>query len=222
ALNVSISNSLILNYDLPITMYIFSPPSLNDLIRLLKAWRFWVLGAIFGAVVGAAVYYVAPPPYRARATAIVDFNLEEAFPQDTDRQYFYYLERETRKLEDIAWSDDVMSQLSSEVGIPVEELRGGKLDLSQPAEGGWHFYAADQNAQQAAQIASTWAQLFTDEVNAKVAASEGLNPFIRVTTAQVENLPSERSAPQSTYLLIGAIGFLAASAFAVLFFGKSK
>jgi len=203
-------------------MHLFSPPSLNDLIRLLKAWRFWVLGAILGAAIGAAAYYVAPPPYRARATVTVDFNLEEAFPQDTDRQYFYYLERETRKLEDIAWSDDVMDQLSSEFGIPVEELRGGKLELSQPAEGGWHFYATDETVRQAVEIASTWARLFTDEVNAKVANSDGLNPFIRVEMMQAENLPTEPSLPQSTYLLIGAIGFLAVSAFSVLFFGKAK
>lgn len=203
-------------------MHLFSPPSLNDLIRLLKAWRFWVLGAIVGAAIGAAVYYVAPPPYRARATVVVDFNLEEAFPQDTDRQYFYYLERETRKLEETAWSDDVMNQLSSEFGIPAEELRGGKLELSQPAEGGWHFYATDETVRQAVRIASTWARLFADEVNKKAAASDGLNPFIRADMAQVENLPSERSLPQSTYLLIGAIGFLAVSAFTVLFFGKSK
>lgn len=203
-------------------MHLFSPPSLNDLIRLLKAWRFWVLGAIVGAAIGAAVYYVAPPPYRARATVVVDFNLEEAFPQDTDRQYFYYLERETRKLEEIALSDEVIDQLSAEFGIPVEELRGGKLELSQPAEGGWHFYATDETVRQAVGIASTWARLFADEVNKKAAASDGLNSFIRADMAQVENLPSERSLPQSTYLLIGAIGFLAVSAFTVLFFGKSK
>jgi len=201
---------------------IFSSPSLGDLIRLLKAWRFWVLGAILGAVIGAAVYYVAPPPYRARATVVVDFNLEEAFPQDTDRQYFYYLERETRKLEEIAYSDEVMDQLSTEFGIPVEELRGGKLELSQPAEGGWHFYATDETVRQAVEIASTWSQLFADEVNKKAAASDGLNPFIRADMAQVENLPSERSLPLSTYLLIGAIGFLAVSAFVVLFFNRSK
>lgn len=201
---------------------IFSSPSLDDLFRLLKAWRFWVLGAILGAVIGAAVYFVAPPPYRARATVVVDFNLEEAFPQETDRQYFYYLERETRKLEEIALSDEVMDQLSSEFGIPVEELRGGKLELSQPAEGGWHFYATDETVRQAVGIASTWARLFTDEVNKKAAASDGLNPFIRADMAQVENLPSERSLSLSTYLLIGAIGFLAVSAFGVLFFGKAK
>jgi capsular polysaccharide biosynthesis protein len=203
-------------------MYLFSPPSLDDLIRLLKAWKFWALGAILGAVIGATVYVVAPPPYRARATVLVDFNLEEAFPQDTDRQYFYYLERETRKLEEIAWSDAVMEELSTEFGISVEELRGGMLELSQPAEGGWHFYANNYNVRQAVQVASTWAQLFTEQVNEKVANSEGLNPFIRVDMAQAENLPSEPSLPLSTYLLIGAIGFLAVSAFVILFFGKPK
>jgi hypothetical protein len=203
-------------------MSLFSSPSLDDLIRLLKAWRFWTLGAILGAALGAAVYVVAPPPYRARATVVVDFNLEEAFPQDTDRQYFYYLERETRKLEEIALSDEVMNQLSSEFGIPVEELRSGKLELSQPAEGGWHFYASDSEVRRAVQLASTWARLFTDEVNAKVAASDGLNPFIRVDMAQVENLPTEPSLPLSTYLLIGAIGLLSFSAIGVLFFSKPK
>ena len=61
--------------------WLFSPPSLDDLIRVLKAWRFWVLGALTGALLGAALFYIAPPPYRARATVNVDFNLEEAWPK---------------------------------------------------------------------------------------------------------------------------------------------
>jgi uncharacterized protein involved in exopolysaccharide biosynthesis len=48
---------------------------MDDLIRLLKAWRFWSVGALLGALIGAAVYYLAPPPYRAHATVLVDFNL---------------------------------------------------------------------------------------------------------------------------------------------------
>ncbi len=53
--------------------YLLTPPSLDDLIRVLKAWRFWVLGAFFGAMIGAIIYYVVPPPSRARATVNVDF-----------------------------------------------------------------------------------------------------------------------------------------------------
>lgn len=47
--------------------WILSSPSLDDLIHLLKAWKFWVLGAVAGALLGAVIYYIAPPGYRARA-----------------------------------------------------------------------------------------------------------------------------------------------------------
>ena len=130
-------------------IWLFSPPSLDDLIRLLKAWRFWSLGALIGALIGAVVFYIAPPPYRAQATVLVDFNLEQALPQETDRQHFFYLERETRKLKEIAWSDAVMQMISSGLIIPVEELRAGKLKLSQPAEAGWRFYAEDKSPERA-------------------------------------------------------------------------
>jgi hypothetical protein len=92
------------------------------------------------------VYFVFPPDFRARATVVVDFNMEQAWPVDSDRELFYYLERESRKLEEIAWSDDVMGRLSSQFAIPVENLREDKLHLSQPAEAGWHFYADDATA----------------------------------------------------------------------------
>ncbi|MEW6085644.1 MAG: Wzz/FepE/Etk N-terminal domain-containing protein [Chloroflexota bacterium] len=200
---------------------LFSPPSLDDLIRLLKAWRFWILGALLGALLGAAIYFVAPPPYRARATVVVDFNLEQALPQDTDRQHFYYLERETRKLEEIAWSDGLMDQLASEFGITVEELRGGKLELSQPAEGGWHFYADDTDAKLAGQLASAWAQGFAEEAERRI-ASGGLNSFIQIEVTQAAELPVARSESMGSYLLMGAIALLAVSAFWVLFFSKSK
>jgi len=52
----------------------------------------------------------------------------------TDREQFYYLERETRKLEEIAWSDSVLNQVASQVkDVTVDQMRGGKLQLSQPA-----------------------------------------------------------------------------------------
>ena len=191
---------------------LFSPPSLDDFIRLLKAWRFWVLGALIGSAIGAALFYVVPPPYRAKATVNVDFNFEEAFPTNTDRQDFYYLEREARKMEEIAWSDDVLSKLDA----PADELREGILTLSQPAEAGWHFYADDSNPQKAEELASTWANAFVEKVQAEIQAGN-LNKFIKLEVTQSADLPKERSIPLSNYLLSGAIGFLLISVFAVLF-----
>jgi len=196
--------------------YLLTPPTLDDLTRLLKAWRFWMLGAIFGAALGAAVYYFAPPLFRAKATVNVDFNLEQAWPKDTDRQQFYYLERESRKLEEIAWSDDVMNQLSSRFGISVEELRGEKLQLSQPAEAGWHFYADDDEAQTADSLASAWAEAFVAKVQADIEAGN-INEFVKLEATQSNNLPKERSIPLSGYLLAGSIGFLTIAVFVVLF-----
>jgi capsular polysaccharide biosynthesis protein len=201
--------------------WILSSPSLDDLIRLLKAWKFWVLGAVAGALIGAVAYLVAPPEYRARATVNVDFNLEEAWPLETDRQQFYYLERETRKLEEIALSDEVLDPISAEYQIPVQELRDEKLKLSQPAEAGWHFYAEDPDPNIAGELAAAWAVSFEGKVQENVAASEGLNSFIRVDATQAEHLLVERSTPLSTYLLVGAILLLTLSALFLLFFSRS-
>jgi capsular polysaccharide biosynthesis protein len=203
--------------------WLFAPPSIDDLIRLLRAWRFWSVGALIGALIGAAAYYVAPPPYRTHATVLVDFNLEQAWPQETDRQQFYYLEREVRKLEEIAWSDGVMEGIAQANGdLTPQELRDGKLLLSQPAEGGWHFYADDNNPERAAALASGWSQAFVEQVRLQTGTAEGLNSFIEVTQTQVAQVARDRSISLSTYLLIGAVIFLTVASFVVLFFNKTQ
>lgn len=192
--------------------FLFSSPSLDDIIRLLKAWRFWVLGALIGSAIGAAFYYIAPPPYRAKAIVNVDFNFEEAFPANTDRQDFYYLEREARKMVELAWSDDVLNELNA----PVKELREGKLTLSQPAEAGWHFYADDADQQKAEELASAWANAFVEKAQAEI-QSGNLNEFIKLEVTQSANLPKQRSVPLANYLLAGSSGFLLLAMFVVLF-----
>ncbi len=202
---------------------LFSSPSLDDLIRLLKAWRFWSVGALIGGLLGAAVYYVAPPPYRAHAVVLVDFNLEQAWPQDTDRQQFYYLERETRKLEEIAYADVVLEMIvTTNPDISMQELRGGKLFLSQPAEGGWNFYVDDVNPERAATLASIWATQFTEQVRSQVASAEGLNAFIEATVTQTASRPVERSVSLSLYIFAGAVIFLMIGSIVVLFVNKPQ
>ena len=202
--------------------WLFSPPSIDDLIRLLRAWRFWSIGALIGALLGAAVYYIAPPPYRAHATVLVDFNLEQAWPQETDRQQFYYLERETRKLEEIARSDMVLEMVvEANPGVTVQDLRNGKLTLSQPAEGGWHFYADDKDPERAAALASTWSEIFAEQVYFRKATTEGPNSFIEASQTQVAQAPRDRSIDLSTYLFVGAVVFLTIGSFLVLFFHNS-
>ena len=201
--------------------WLFSPPSTDDLAQLLKAWRFWSIGALIGALIGAAIYYVVPPPYRAHATVLVDFNLEQAWPQETDRQQFYYLERETRKLKEIAWSDTVVEMIAeTNPDVTAQELRNGKLSLSQPAEGGWHFYVDDESPERAAALASTWAQVFVEQVRLRTGTSGGPNSFIEATRTQVAQLPRDHSISISTYLFVGAVAFLAIGSFFVLFFTK--
>jgi len=203
--------------------WLFSPPSIDDFIRLLKAWRLWSVGALIGALIGAGFYYLAPPPYRAHATVLVDFNLEQAWPKDTDRQQFYYLERETRKLEEIAWSDMVLGMIVEANGdLTLQELRNGKLALSQPADGGWHFYADDNNPERAATLASTWSRIFAEQVQLRKNTTGGPNSFIEATQTQVAQSPRDRSISIGTYLFVGAIVFLAISSFFVLSFNKPK
>ena len=200
--------------------FLFASPSSDDFIHLLKAWKFWLLGAIVGALIGAAVYYLALPPYRARASVNVDFHLEQAWPQNTDREQFYYLERETRKLEEIAWSDAVLNQVASQVnGVTVDQMRNGKLQLSQPGVGGWHFFADDNDPAKAEALASAWAQAFATQVHTEVVASStsGLEPYITVDADQTQNIPTKRLFSVSTYMLVGVIAFLMLSALIVLF-----
>lgn len=200
---------------------LFSPPSLDDLIRLLKAWKFWVLGAVVGALIGGAVYAIVPPTYRARATVNVDFNLEQAWPQESDRQQFYYLERETRKLEEIANSDAVLQGIMRTIpGITMEELRGGMLMLSQPAEGGWNFYVKDADPTRAALIATAWATQFTEQIHMQVTAATDLNTFIQASVMRNASAPVERSHSISLYIFVGAVLFLTIGSIVVLFFSR--
>jgi len=232
---------------------LFASSSVDDLIELLQAWRFWVLSALVGALLGAAAYFLFPPDFRARATVVVDFNMEESWPVDSDRELFYYLEREARKLEEVAKSDETLALVANEAGdVTVSELRDGILELSEPADGGWHFYASDPSPARAEHLASIWAETFVTEVQQGIKTavaldaarkaleanptepelltfvagleteSLGITPELQISASQISDLNPQRRVSVGVYVFAGAVSLMALSALVVLFFGLGR
>jgi hypothetical protein len=195
---------------------IFKPPVYEDLIRLLSAWRVWVGGAFLGALVASILYFVLPPAYRAQATVMVDQHVEQVIPEEqTDLRKYSYLQRETDKLKVIAWSDQVLTRVGAQTGLSLSDLRDGRLELSQPSDGGWHFLANARDAQTASDLAAAWAGAFVEAVQLKPA---GTSPYLEVGLSQATALPVARSVSAGAYIFWGAIAGVALLAFGLLFF----
>jgi capsular polysaccharide biosynthesis protein len=182
-------------------------PTTDSLIHLMAAWRAWLVGAIVGALVASLLYGIILPQYRARATVLVNQNLEQALPNNcSDREIYIYLQRETDKLVVIAWSDQVMASVSTQTGITVSELRDRRLHLSQPSDGGWHFLADASDPQAASSIASIWAGAFVESAQTHPTA---INPFVEINYTESQDLPVWRTASLGSYVfggsLIGAV-----------------
>jgi hypothetical protein len=161
----------------------------DSIVRVFQSWRLWIVGAIIGTLVATAVYAIFPPPFRARAVVVVDQNLEEAWEFGSG-QLFYFLGRETRKLQELAWSDDTLQVVADQVGdVSVLELRDQILQLSQPEDGGWYFFADSHDADQAELIASTWAQVFYQHTYQAVEISSELESIRREINQVLERSP---------------------------------
>ncbi len=151
---------------------LFRPPSLDDVITVLRAWRWWVLMGVLGALLGAVAFWVVPSPYRARAEVVVDYNLEQAVPAGTDRQLFYFLGRENKKLRDLAFSDAVFQRMAEKLGRPVDPAwRTGMLLLREEKDGAWHFWAEAESPQEAQALAAVWAEAFVEVTREKVSVA---------------------------------------------------
>jgi len=143
-------------------VWLLRPPSNEDLVHVLQAWRIWLLATFIGALLGSVIYYIVPPMYRAQATVTVDHNLEQAWPDaNTERDLMTYLSRETQKLIQVAWDDATLKMVvEKNPGTSISSLRTGGLQLSQPGDGAWHFWVDDPDASQAERLASAWANAF--------------------------------------------------------------
>lgn len=160
--------------------WLLKPPSQDDLIQVLQAWRVWLLVTFVGALLGNIIYYVVPPIYRASATVTVDHDLEQAWPYvEAERFLMTYLSRETQKLIEVAWEDATLqSVVDQNPGTSISELRSGVLRLSQAADGAWHFWADNSDADKASSLAISWASAFYER------ALYGIEIAIQLQAAQ--------------------------------------
>jgi uncharacterized protein involved in exopolysaccharide biosynthesis len=196
------------------------PPAYDDLLHLLAAWRVWIGGAVLGAAIASIVYLVAPPLYRAQATVLVDQNVEQVIPiEATDLRKFNYLQRETDILVVIAWADQTLSRVTVKTGLPLAQLRDGRLQLSQPSDGGWHFLADASSPAAASALASAWAGAFVDELQSKPA---GISALLEINFTQQQDLPITRSVSLGIYVFCGALLGIALLALGLLFFDRKN
>ncbi len=179
----------------------------DPLAEILAAWRLWLLGALVGALLAWGVYQLLPPDYRARATVVVDANLEEAWQYFPERDLFNFLFRETNRMEELAWSDGVLNVVVEAVpAYSVQELRSGVLGLSHPSDGGWSFYATSPQAATAPALASSWAQAFVSAVQAAAVAS----PELQAARAHMsELLSTEQPDEAALFELMAEMQYLA-------------
>lgn len=146
----------------------------DSVVRVLQSWRLWLGGAVLGGLIASLIYFVLPPDYRARAVVVIDHNLESVW-EFAPAQNFYFLGRETRKLEELAWNDDTLGMVAEEIDrVTVGELREEILSLSHPADGGWHLWADHSDKEMAEAIASAWAAVFVKQIYAGMETSAEL------------------------------------------------
>lgn len=175
----------------------------SHLVRVLQSWRLWMVGAVIGGLLGWGVYALFPPPYRTRAVVVVDYNIEELWISQLNIQYSFYYMRETRKLDAVAFSDEVMGRVVEQVGeVTVQDLRGKKLMLSYPYEGVWQFWAEDADPDRAELLAKVWAETFFERVRELVTVSPELEALrVELNTFVLENPKADTGHPEIVRLM---------------------
>jgi len=182
----------------------------SHLVRVLQSWRLWLVAAMLGALLGWGVYALFLPPYRAQASVVVDYNVEDYWISKLNTQYSFFYQRETRKLKEIAYSDETLGMLVEQVGgVSVQELRDGKLLLSYPYGGVWHFWVEDKDPAKAEQLAKAWAEVFYALVQEKVEIMPEVDALrIKLNTFVDENSDVDTGHPEVVRLM-DEIAFLA-------------
>ncbi len=186
---------------------LLDPPNSSNVSAILQAWKLLLIAFMAGGLLGLACYGLFPPKYRAAAIVVINPNLEKVFPDSPDKEIFYFLERETNRLEELAFSDVVLERVLYELdGVSLQHLRKNLLQLSQPSDGGWRLYGIANEPEQARKLANLWADSFTKEVH------KGVQNALELKTAQAQlaALTAEGSSADNSKIvkLTGKINLL--------------
>lgn len=181
----------------------------DHLVRVLQSWRVWLVGALVGALFGWGAYAVFLPPYRAQASVVVDYNVEDLWISKLNTQYAFFYQRETRKLKAIAYSDETLGIIEAQVdAVSVEALRDGKLLLSYPYGGVWHFWAEDEDPAKAELLAKVWAETFLESVRERVALTPEIDTLRLALNAFVNENPEADTGHPEVVRLMDEIAIL--------------
>lgn len=143
----------------------FSPPDLYRVI--LERWPRLILWAILGGLLFWAYGQASPRRFRSSASVNVDQNAEAVVPIGDESGTASYLNRETIRLETLAFSDEVWEDAARALAQEGFLRRAEDLDrimndvrLPHPMDGEWRFTAYADDPALAARAAQLWAEAF--------------------------------------------------------------
>lgn len=143
----------------------FSPPDFYRVI--LERWPRLILWAILGGLLLWAYGQAAPRRFRSSASVNVDQNAEAVVPIGDESGMASYLNRETLRLETLAFSDEVWQDVARALAQEGFLRRTEDLDrimndvrLPHPMDGEWRFTAYADDPALAARAAQLWAEAF--------------------------------------------------------------
>jgi capsular polysaccharide biosynthesis protein len=151
----------------------FSFKSLYE--HLIKRWHLMVAFGLIGALLAALGTGLAPKRYTAQAVVMVDQQVDLALPPNSPVDDVLYVSRETVRLEDLSYADDLWEEVRlrlSAGGAPLEvgSIEALQQQVSAPhyQDGAWYFTAQDADPGMAVALANAWAESFVDTLHSWV------------------------------------------------------
>jgi hypothetical protein len=142
--------------------------SVHDLYRrVLERWPRLIVWAILGGLAFCLYSQAAPRRFLASASVSVDQNAEAVVPLGDESGMASYLNRETLRLETLAYSDAVWEEVAR--GLALEGFLDRPRDIDRifegvrvphPMDGEWRFTAYSADPALAARTAQLWAEAF--------------------------------------------------------------